>query len=128
EAAVLLGHRQREESVLAEQLEVAPREQQLVVRALRVRAQLLLAELDQLRAQLLLAFRIHPVGIPLVAEPPEGLRSPRLVGHLVPPRGQVSVLAVPIPRARARDSRRPPCASRPSTARARAAGTSCASP
>ena len=56
EPAVLLGNRQREEPVLAEELEVAPREQQLVVGALRVRAHLLLAQLDQLRAQLLLAF------------------------------------------------------------------------
>ena len=36
EAAVLLGDGEREEAVLAEQLEVAPREEQLVVRALRV--------------------------------------------------------------------------------------------
>jgi hypothetical protein len=49
EPAVLLGHGEREEAVLAEQLEVPPREQQLVVRALGVRPQLLLAELDQER-------------------------------------------------------------------------------
>ncbi len=81
EAAVLLRHGEREEAVLAEQLEVAAREQQLVVGALRVRAHLLLAELDQRRAELLLAVGQDPVRIPLVAEPPERLSSPHLLGH-----------------------------------------------
>ena len=81
EAAVLLGHGQREEAVLAEQLEVASREQELVVGALRVRAHLLLAELDERRAQLLLAVGQDPVGIPFVAEPPERLATPHLLGH-----------------------------------------------
>ena len=81
EAAVLLGHRQREEAVLAEELEIAAREEQLVVRALRVRAQLLLAELDQKRTQLLLAVGQEPVGVPLVPEPPERLGAPHLLGH-----------------------------------------------
>ena len=81
EAAVLLGHGQREEAVLGEDLEVAPRVEQLVVRALRVGAHLLLAELDQLRAQLLLALGEEPVRVPLVAEAPEGLVTPRLVRH-----------------------------------------------
>ena len=81
EAAVLLGHGEREEAVLAEQLEVAAREQQLVVGALRVRAHLLLAELDERRAQLLLAVGQDPVGIPVVAEAPERLAAPHLLGH-----------------------------------------------
>jgi hypothetical protein len=38
QAAVLLRHREREEAMLAEQLQVATREEQLVVGALRVRA------------------------------------------------------------------------------------------
>ena len=79
--AVLLGHDERQEAVLGEDLEVAPREQQLVVGALGVGAHLLLAEPDQLLAQLLLALGQDPVGIPVVAEAPEGLVSPRLVGH-----------------------------------------------
>jgi hypothetical protein len=81
EAAVLLGDGEAEEAVLAEQLEVAAREQELVVGALRVRAHLLLAELDERRAELLLAVGIDPVGIPVVAEPPERLASPHLLGH-----------------------------------------------
>ena len=81
ESAVLLGHRQREEAVLAEELEVAAREEQLVVRALRVRAHLLLAELDQERAKLLLAVGQEPVRVPLVPEPPERLGAPHLLGH-----------------------------------------------
>ena len=81
EPAVLLGDGQREEAVLAEQLEVAPREEQLVVGALRVRAHLLLAELDERRAELLLALGQEPVGVPLVAEAPEGLGAPHLLGH-----------------------------------------------
>src|SRR4051794_8371553 len=82
QAAVLLGHGEGEEAVLAHELEVAPREQELVVRALGVRAHLLLAELDELLAQLLLAVGEHPVGVPLVAEAPERLSAPRLVvGH-----------------------------------------------
>ena len=81
EAAVLLGDGEREEAVLAEQLEVASRVEQLVVRALRVRPHLLLAELDERRAELLLAVGQDPVGIPLVAEPPERLASPHLLGH-----------------------------------------------
>ena len=68
QAAVLLGHDQREEAVLGEELEVAPREQQLVVGALRVGAHLLLAQLDEQFAQLLLALGQDPVGIPVVAE------------------------------------------------------------
>jgi hypothetical protein len=81
EAAVLLGHRQRQEPVLAEQLEVAAREEQLVVRALRVRTHLLLAELDQRRAELPLAVGQEPVGVPLVAEAPVRLATPHLLGH-----------------------------------------------
>src|SRR5207253_9348493 len=43
---------------------------------------LLLAQLDQRRAQLLLAVGVEPVRIPLVAEPPERLSGPHLlVGH-----------------------------------------------
>ena len=127
EAAVLLGHRQREEAVLAEQLEVAPREEQLVVGALRVVAQLLLAQLDQRRAQLLLPVGEHPVRVPLVAETPERLVTPHLfVGHRHPPR--VSAREVPSPRARAACQSVPTVSSRRPTGRARAAGTSCASP
>src|SRR5205807_5888509 len=82
QASVLLGHGQGEEPVLAEQLEVAAREEELVVRPLGVRAHLLLAQLDQRRAQLLLAVGVEPVRIPLVAEPPERLSGPHLlVGH-----------------------------------------------
>jgi hypothetical protein len=81
EAAVLLRHGKGEEAVLAEELEVAAREEQLVVGALRVRAHLLLAELDQRRAELLLTVGQDPVGIPLVAKPPERLSSPHLLGH-----------------------------------------------
>ena len=81
EAAVLLGDGEREEAVLAEELEVAAREEELVVGALRVRAHLLLAELDERRAELLLAVGQDPVGIPLVAEPPERLATPHLLGH-----------------------------------------------
>ena len=79
EAAVLLRHRQREEAVLGEDLEVAARIQQLVIRALRIRAHLLLAQLDELRAQLLLALGQEPVRVPLVAEAPEGLATPSLL-------------------------------------------------
>ena len=81
EAAVLLRHGQREEAVLAEQLEVAARIEQLVVGALRVRAHLLLAQLDQRRAELLLAVGQDPVRVPVVAEAPERLGSPHLLGH-----------------------------------------------
>ena len=81
QASVFLGHREGEEAVLSQQLEVAPREEKLVVGALRVRPQLLLAELDQLRPQLLLAVCEEPVRIPLVAESPIGLGSPHLLGH-----------------------------------------------
>ena len=81
EAAVLLGHGEAEEAVLAEQLEVPAREEELVVRALRVRPHLLLAQLDQERAQLLLPLGQDPVGVPLVAEAPERLVAPHLLGH-----------------------------------------------
>src|SRR5262249_40445470 len=67
--------------VLAENLEVAARVEELVVGALGVRAELLLAELDELRAQLLLPVGVEPVGIPVIAEPPERLAGPRLLGH-----------------------------------------------
>ena len=79
QAAVLLGHGEREEAVLAHQLEVAARVQQLVVGALRVRAHLLLAELDERLAQLLLAIGQDPVRVPLVAEAPERLAAPLLL-------------------------------------------------
>ena len=85
EPAVLLRHGEGEEAVLGEDLEVAARVEQLVVGALRVGAHLLLAELDQLRAQLLLALGEEPVRIPLVAESPERLVTPRLVRHSSPP-------------------------------------------
>ena len=81
EPAVLLGHRERQKAVLGEDLEVAARVEQLVVRALRVGAHLALAEVDQLRAQLLLPLGQEPVGIPVVAESPEGLAAPHLVRH-----------------------------------------------
>ena len=85
EAAVFLRHRQRQEAVLRQDLEVAARIQQLVVRALRIRAHLGLAELDQLAAQLLLALGQEPVRVPLVAKPPEGLVSPHLLHDLLSP-------------------------------------------
>ena len=81
QAAVLLGHREAQEPVLAEELEVAAREHQLVVEALGVRAELLLAELDQGGAELLLPIGVDPVRIPVVAQAPEGLRTPHLLGH-----------------------------------------------
>ena len=81
QAAVLLRHGQREEAVLAHQLEVAPRVQQLVVRALRVRAHLLLAEPDEGLAQLLLPVGQDPVRIPVIAQTPEGLCAPHLLRH-----------------------------------------------
>ena len=81
ETPVLLRHREREETVLAQELEVPPREHQLVVEALRVGAELLLAELDQRGAELLLPVGVDPVRIPLVAQSPEGLRTPHLVRH-----------------------------------------------
>ena len=90
EAAVLLGHGQPQEAVLSEQLEVAPREEELVVGALRVRAHLLLAELDQRRAKLLLPVGEDPVRIPVVAESPERLGAPHLLGHAATPGSSVS--------------------------------------
>src|SRR5262249_11772205 len=59
--------------------------EQFVVGALRIRAQLLLTELDQERPQLLLAIAIDPVWIPLVPQAPELLCSPHLLGHASPP-------------------------------------------
>ncbi len=85
EAAVLGRDGEGEEAVLAEQLEVAPRELELVVGDLRVGAHLLLAQLDQRVAELLLAVGEHPFRIPLVAQSPEGLATPCLFGHLHPP-------------------------------------------
>ena len=79
--AVLLGHREREEPVLAHQLQVAPRVEQLVVGALRVRAHLLLTQADEGLAQLLLAVREDPVGVPVIAQTPEGLGAPHLLRH-----------------------------------------------
>ena len=85
EAAVLGRHRKREEAVLAEQLEVAPRELQLVVGDLGVGPHLLLAQLDQEVAEFLLAVGEHPFRVPLVTQSPEGLATPSLLGHLHPP-------------------------------------------
>ena len=85
EAAVLGRDGQRQEAVLAEQLEVAAGELELVVGDLRVGAHLLLAQLDQQVAQLALAVGEQPVGIPFVAQTPEGLSTPCLVGHPLPP-------------------------------------------
>ena len=90
EPAVLLGDGQSEKTVLAEELEIAAREEQLIVGALRVRAHLLLAQLDERRAELLLALGQEPVGIPLVAESPEGLGAPHLLGHAHLRRGVVA--------------------------------------
>ena len=85
EAAVLLGHREAEEPVLAEELEVAAREHQLVVEPLGVGAQLLLAELDQGGAELLLPIGVDPVRIPVVPQAPEGLRTPTSSPTSAPP-------------------------------------------
>ena len=49
-----------------------------VVRTLGVVAHFLLAQLDQRGPQLLVPFGQHPVGIPVVAESPERLRTPHL--------------------------------------------------
>ncbi len=70
--------------MLAHQLEVAARVEQLVVGALRVRAHLLLAQADEGLAQLLLAVGEHPVRIPVVAQTPEGLAAPHLLRHPQP--------------------------------------------
>ena len=83
--AVLLRHGEREEAVLAHQLEVAARVEQLVVGALRVRAHLLLAQPDEGLAQLLLAVGQDPVRVPVVAQSPEGLRAPHLLRHVPAP-------------------------------------------
>ncbi len=80
--AVLLRHREGEEAVLAHQLEVAARVEQLVVGALRVRAHLLLAQPDEGLAQLLLAVGQDPIRVPVVAQSPEGLRAPHLLRHI----------------------------------------------
>jgi hypothetical protein len=88
---VLLGDGEREEPVLGEDLEVPPRVEKLVVGALRVGAHLALAEVDQLRPQLLLALGQEPVGIPVVAESPEGLSAPHLVRHSLSPVGAIVV-------------------------------------
>ena len=85
EAAVLLRHGEREEAVLAEQLEVAARELEVVVGRLRVGAHLLLAQLDQEIAQLALAVGQHPVGVPVVPEPEVQLAAPPLLSHATSP-------------------------------------------
>ena len=85
EPAVLLRHGEREEAVLAEQLEVAARELEVVVGRLGVGAQLLLAQLDQEIAQLALAVVQHPVGVPVVAEAEVQLAAPALVSHATSP-------------------------------------------
>ncbi len=82
QTAVLLRHREPKEPVLAEELQVAAGEHELVVEALGVHAKLLLAELDQGGAKLLLPVGVDPVRIPVVAESPEGLGTPHLLGHL----------------------------------------------
>ena len=81
QAAVLLGDGERQEPVLSQDLQVLPGEHQLVVEALRVSPELLLAELDERRSELLLVVRVHPLGVPFVPEAPEGLRPPHLLGH-----------------------------------------------
>ena len=81
EAAVLLGHGQAEEAVFTEQFEVAPRVGQRVVGDLRVLAHLLLAQLDQEIAQLELALRQKPVGVPIRPQPEVGLIAPALLAH-----------------------------------------------
>src|SRR5262249_10956735 len=78
EAAVLLGHGQGQEPVLAEQFQIPARKLEFVVRALGVVAHFLLAELDQRGPQLFVPFSQHPVGIPVVAEAPERLGTPHL--------------------------------------------------
>ena len=82
EPAVLLGHREGEEAVLSQELQVPPREHQLVVEALRVGPELLLAQLDQGGPELFLPLRVHPVRVPFVSETPERLGSPLLVSHV----------------------------------------------
>ena len=67
--------------MLAEQLEVAARELELVVGDLGVGPHLLLAQLDQQVTELALAVGEHPLRIPLVAQSPEGLATPCLLGH-----------------------------------------------
>ncbi|CAB4346691.1 unannotated protein [freshwater metagenome] len=83
--AVLLRNRQRKETVLAEDFEVAIRVEKLIIGALRVGAHLVLTEIDQLRTKFNLLFSQDPVRIPVVAEPPEFLIAPHLLGHLIPP-------------------------------------------
>src|SRR5262249_59107238 len=78
EAAVLLGHGQGQEPVLAEQFQIPARKLEFVVRALGVVAHFLLAELDQRGPQLFVPLSQHPVGIPVVAESPERLGTPHL--------------------------------------------------
>ena len=76
QAAVLLGHREREEAVLAQQLEVAARVEQLVVGALRVGAHLLLAELDQRRRAAPSGARSGPSRGPSRSRAPRRARRP----------------------------------------------------
>jgi hypothetical protein len=73
EPAVFLRHGEREEAVLAEQFQVAPRELELVVGDLRVRAQLLLAQFDEGGPQFFVLIGQHPVRVPVVAQSPVGL-------------------------------------------------------
>ena len=81
ESAVFFGHRQGQETVLTQELQVAAREDQLVVEPLGVGSQLRLAEFDQRGAEFFLAVGEHPIGVPLVPQAPEGVRTPHLVGH-----------------------------------------------
>src|SRR5258707_8584241 len=78
EAAVFLRHCQRQESVLTEELQVPPRESQLVIRPLGVVPHLLLAQLNELATQLLVVVGQRPVRIPVIAESPVRLRTPHL--------------------------------------------------
>jgi hypothetical protein len=83
--AVLLGHREPQEAVLAEQLQVAARVRQRVVGDLGVRPDLLLAQLDEKVAQLELALGQEPVWVPVGSQPEVGLAAPALLGHCSPP-------------------------------------------
>ena len=67
--------------MLAEQLEVAAGILEVVVGDLGVGAHLLVAQLDQQIAQLALTVGEHPLRVPLVAQSPEGLSVPQLLGH-----------------------------------------------
>ena len=78
QAAVFLRDGQGEEAVLAKQLEVPARELQLVVGSLGIVPHLLLAQVDQLRAQLLVPVGQHPVRVPVIAKSPERLGTPHL--------------------------------------------------